>query len=98
MTDNETYNWSTRIEQKVDLCLRYLQELLRQERIMASDLDALTLQVQKNADVEESAVTLIKGLADQIAALKNDPAALQALADKLSGSATDLAAAVAANT
>ncbi len=66
-------------------------------KIMA-ELDALSAQVAQNTTVEESAVTLINGLAAQIASLKNDPAALQALADSLNKSATDLSAAVAANT
>ena len=65
---------------------------------MASDLTTLQAQVEKNTTVEESAVTLITGLAAQIASLKNDPAALQALADSLNKSATDLSDAVAANT
>ncbi len=72
--------------------------LLKGEKTMASDLSALSAQVAQNTTVEESAVTLITGLAAQIADLKNDPAALQALADSLNKSATDLSAAVAANT
>lgn len=65
---------------------------------MASDLTALQAQVAQNTTIEESAVTLINGLAQQIADLKNDPAALQALADSLNGSATDLSNAITANT
>jgi hypothetical protein len=62
------------------------------------DLGPLTAQVTANTDVEGSAVTLINGLAAQIIALKNDPVALQALADKLKASADALATAVTANT
>lgn len=69
----------------------------REKSIMA-DLTAITAQVAQNTTVEESAVTLIKGLAAQIQAAGTDPAALQALVTQLNGSATDLAAAVAANT
>lgn len=65
---------------------------------MASDLTALQNQVAQNTAVEQSAITLITGLATQIADLKNDPAALQALADQLNTSAASLSAAVAANT
>ena len=43
-------------------------------------------------------VTLIKGLAAQIAAAGTDPAKLQALQASLKASADDLAAAIAANT
>jgi hypothetical protein len=63
-------------------------------------LDDLTVQVQKNADVEASAVVLIQGiaqkLADAIAA--GNPAAITALQAQLSASADALAAAVVANT
>jgi len=48
--------------------------------------------------VAQSAITLINGLAAQIANLKDDPAALQALADSLGASSTALAAAITANT
>lgn len=80
-----------RIEGKVD------HLLAKGEQVMA-DLTALTTQVEQNTEVEASAVALIQGLAAQISALSTDPAALQALADQLNGSAADLAAAVAANT
>jgi hypothetical protein len=73
------------------------QSKRREDKILA-DLDNLSAQVEKNTTVEESAVTLISGLAAQIAALKNDPVALQGLVDRLNSSATDLANAVAANT
>lgn len=65
---------------------------------MAADLAALQAQVAQNTQVEGSAVALIQGIAAQLAASKNDPAAVQALVDQLGASATALAAAVAANT
>lgn len=65
---------------------------------MSAELDALTAAVARDVEVETSAITLINGLAAQIVALKNDPVALQALADSLTTSADALAAAVAANT
>ncbi len=64
----------------------------------AMTLTELQAQVTKNTEVEESAVTLIKGLATQIASLKNDPVAIQALADSLTKSAGDLGDAITANT
>lgn len=64
----------------------------------AGDLTALTAQVAQNTTVEASAVTLIQGLAAQITALQNDPAALAALAAQLQTSATALSAAITANT
>ena len=65
---------------------------------MASDLIVLQEQVSKVETVDQSAIVLIQGLAEQIAELKNDPAAIQALADRLNASATALASAVTANT
>lgn len=64
----------------------------------AADFTALTAQVTANSDVEASAVILINGLAAKLIAAKNDPVAIQALADQLKASAEPLAAAVAANT
>jgi hypothetical protein len=65
---------------------------------LATSLAALQAQVAQNTQVEGSAVTLIQGIAAQLAASANDPAAISALATQLNTSATALAAAVAANT
>jgi hypothetical protein len=61
-------------------------------------IDDLTAQVTQNTSVESSAVTLIQGIAAQLAAAGTDPVALAALTAQLTSSATALAAAVAANT
>jgi len=63
-----------------------------------ADLTALTAEVARNTEVDQSAITLLNGLAAQIEALKTDPVALQALADTMRGSSDALAAAVVANT
>lgn len=70
---------------------------------MTANLQALTQQVQANTTVEGSAVTLIQGLASQLAAAiaasnNGDDAALPALQAQLQSSAAALAAAVSANT
>lgn len=67
---------------------------------ISANLQALMTQVAQNTSVEGSAVTLIQGIAAQLqAALSNsDDAALPALVQQLSTSASALAAAVAANT
>jgi hypothetical protein len=77
-----------------------LSRLLNQEKNVMSALDDLTAQVTANTSAEQSAVTLIQGLAAQIAAAVNteDSAALESLAQQLNTSATALAAAVTANT
>jgi hypothetical protein len=63
-----------------------------------SDLSALQAQVAANVSVEQSAITLIQGLAAQLAANANDPAAISAMATSLQTSAASLAAAITANT
>ena len=79
-----------RIEQKLDA-------LFQQEKAELMMLAELKTQVEKNTQIEESAVTLIGGIAAQLADAKNDPAAIQALADELAKSGGDLAAAITAN-
>lgn len=65
---------------------------------MSTQLDALTAQVAANRTVIESAVTLIRGLAQQIQDAAGDPVKLQALVDDLQASDTALAQAVQDNT
>jgi len=69
-----------------------------QGAIMAGELEALTAEVERNTTVDQSAITLLNGLAAQITALKNEPAKLQAFADSLKRSSEALADAVVANT
>lgn len=79
-----------------------LNSIIKGERKQMSTtntaLAALQEQVAQNTSIEESAVTLIEGLAAQIAAAGTDPAALAALTASLQTSAADLAKAIAANT
>ena len=65
---------------------------------MSAELDALTAQVTENESLEQSAITLIQGIAAQLAAAKDDPVKIQALADSLHTSASALADAITANT
>jgi hypothetical protein len=91
-------NRLSRIERKLDEILFILKFIARKEIIMSVELDVLTAQVKANTDLEASAVTLIQGLAAQIAGAANDPVKIQALSDQLKISATALAAAITANT
>lgn len=59
---------------------------------------ALVDEVTRNKDVDASAIALLNGLAARIESLKQDPVALQALADELKASSSALADAVTANT
>jgi hypothetical protein len=80
-----------RIERKLDI-------LISQGVQTMADLSALTAQVTANTTVEQSAITLINGLAAQITAAGTDPTKLASLVSQLNTSATALSAAVAANT
>jgi len=64
----------------------------------SADLSALTAEVARNTEVDASAIALLRGLAAKIVELKNDPVALQALADSMKASSDALAAAVVENT
>jgi pyridoxine 5'-phosphate synthase PdxJ len=86
------------IEAKLNLLLAIIARMEQKENEMALSLDALTAQVAANTTVEQSAITLINGLAAQITAAAGDPAKVSALADQLKTSATALAAAITANT
>jgi hypothetical protein len=81
-------------DKKLNRILLLLQEIKGKEEIMSEQLDALTVQVTETTTLEQSAITLITGLADQIAAIKDDPAKVQALADQLKASAANLTAAI----
>lgn len=72
----------------------------QQEKRVMSALDDLRQQVQENTDLEQSAVTAIQGIAEQLreALANDDDAALQALAQQLDASAAALGSAIAANT
>ena len=65
---------------------------------MTAELVALQAQVAQTDTVIASAITLIQGIAAQLEAIKDDPAAIAALAADLHTQTDALAAAVTANT
>lgn len=75
-----------------------LDQLLKGAITMSIALADLTAAVNKSTTVEQSAITMIQGLAAQIAANATDPAAVSALASQLNAGADALAAAITANT
>ncbi|MEP7304193.1 MAG: hypothetical protein ABJA98_01620 [Acidobacteriota bacterium] len=62
------------------------------------DLTALTDEVARNESVDASASALLTTLFNAVEAAKNDPAAIQAIVDRVRSSNDALAAAVVANT
>lgn len=65
---------------------------------MSAQLARIQTEIAENTSVTEGAVALMESLSAQIRELKDDPAALDALADQLDANSNKLAAAVAANT
>jgi hypothetical protein len=79
-----------------------LNNLKRQGRKLENtimlDFTALNTAVANNTTVEQSAITLITQIAQEIAQNADDQATVSALADQLNQQAAALAASVAANT
>ncbi len=75
-----------------------IADLLKENRTMSPAFQALATQVERSTTVTESVVTLVKGLAAQIEASKDDPAAISKLAETLSSNLDALASQVTANT
>lgn len=78
--------------------LSILEQVLSGVTKMAGELDRLSSEVAENTSVTQSAITLLGNLSEQLRALANDPAAINALADTLDANSNALAAAVTANT
>jgi hypothetical protein len=75
-----------------------LELIILKENYMSKELDDLTASVAAEGTVIDSAVALINGLAEQLAAAGTDPAKLAALKSDIDAKAAALASAVAANT
>lgn len=78
--------------------LTRLCALEAQGKLIMSVLDTLTEQVAATTTAEQSAITLLNGLAAALAAAGTDPVKLQALQDALKTNTDALAAAVIADT
>jgi hypothetical protein len=65
---------------------------------MPLDLTALEAEITRDEQVNSSAATLIAAIATELESVKGDPAAVQALVDRLRSQSDSLAQAVANNT
>lgn len=63
-----------------------------------ADLSTIQAAVEADTTVDQSAITLLNSLAEQLRNAANDPAEVQAIADQLNQNSSALAAAVSANT
>jgi hypothetical protein len=75
-----------------------VQQLMKGQNMASQQFEALKAEVERNTTVDDSIKTLVESLAAQIQANKDDPAALQALADQLRTSSDSVVAVVNANT
>jgi peptidoglycan hydrolase CwlO-like protein len=82
----------------IQLLSKKITKLIKGVESMTMQMEDLSREVGESTTVMESASTLISNLADEIRALKDDPAALAALAQRLDASSNELAEAVAMNT
>ena len=98
LMDDNTILKLDQLSDKLNLILSLLSNISRKESTMTQELHDLTAEVAAATSIEASAVALIEGLADQLAAAGTDPVALSNLTASLKSSADALAAAVAANT
>jgi hypothetical protein len=75
-----------------------LRKILRGEQAIMASVADLQAKVANATTIEESAVTLIQGLSQQLRDNATDPAAIQAMADQLDSATADLSSAISANT
>jgi hypothetical protein len=75
-----------------------MQQLMKGQSMASQQFEALKAEVERNTSVDDSIKTLVERLAQQIQDAKDDPAALQALADQLRNSSDSVVAVVNANT
>jgi hypothetical protein len=71
-----------RIESAVQRIEALMIRSLTRSIVMARELDDLQAEVARNTDVEQSALTLIQGLRDQLDQAGTDPVKLQALREE----------------
>ncbi len=87
-----------RLEKKIDEILKIVNINTNNQKTIIMDLDQLTADVTNNTTVEQSAITLLNGLSQQLKDAGTDPAKLAALQTSLETSTAALAAAITANT
>jgi hypothetical protein len=78
--------------------LKILATILENQHTMTAELQTLTDAVAASKTVSESAITLLQGIAAQLVALKDNPAAIAALATDLNNETAAMSAAITANT
>ena len=78
--------------------IKLLNLIIQNQKKIMADLTELTAAVERDTEVDQSAITLLQGLKAALDAAGTDPVALKALSDKIGSSTQALADAVVANT
>lgn len=89
------FNWN---KEQLERQTKLLEMLVGRIETMSVAVDKLKAEVEETKGAVASIIALVEGLAQQIRDLKDDPAALEALANELDQEQAKIAASVAANT
>jgi hypothetical protein len=83
---------------KLNTLLRLARESKGREAIMSVQMDDLIVAVNENTSLDDSIITFLNGLADQLADAAGDKDKAIALAEEVRAKTAAVAAALAANT
>lgn len=97
-TRRVTVTMIDRLQGSIDYLISRLALIEREQFMASQQLEDLRTQVERSNNVMDGAATLLGSLAAKIEELKDDPVALQGLADSLRAETDELATAVTANT
>jgi len=86
------------INKKLDTIIQLLTTMQQAETDMADTLDEIVADVTKETTVENSLITLLNGIAGQLAAAGQDPVKLAALHTSLQANIAAMMTAITANT
>ena len=92
----DCFGRAKRIEEKIDTLTWLVHMILRREKAMGQELDALIAQVAETASTEQSAIIAIQGLIQKLVDAQGDPAKIAELTAELKEKTDALAAAIVA--
>ena len=105
INEEDEFRYKEIVLNKLNTIINLLKLIRKEEKHMSKELDELEIEVQETEDIEDSAVVLLEGLAQQLSDLAEQLAAegidntkVAALSAELSAKSTALAAAVASYT
>jgi len=96
--DAQTKAAFARLDKKLDRALLVLAQLFIGEIIMSQEMDALVAAVEVNTTVDQSVLTFLQGVSQQITDAAGDRAKSLALAATVKASTDAVTAALLANT